>query len=101
MLDQMKLPEWVAPERQERNALQVYWENHSQGIVISSHFPSFPSQQRNTLLRIQYYFHWLPWWLSGKESACHAGDTGSIPESGRSPEEGMATHSSILAWEIQ
>ena len=58
MLDQMKLPEWVAPERQERNALQVYWENHSQGIVISSHFPSFPSQQRNTLLRIQYYFHW-------------------------------------------
>ena len=21
----------------------------------------------------------LPWWLSGKESNCHAGDTGSIP----------------------
>ena len=38
-----------------------------------------------------------PW---TEESACHAGDTGSIPESGRSPEEGMATHSSILAWEI-
>ena len=27
-------------------------------------------------------------------------DTGSIPGSGRSPEEGMATHSSILAWSI-
>ena len=27
----------------------------------------------------------LPWWLSGKESTCQAGDTGSIPESGRSP----------------
>ena len=30
----------------------------------------------------------LPWWLSSKESACNAGDVGSIPESGRSPEEG-------------
>ena len=27
-------------------------------------------------------------------------DAGSIPGSGRSPEEEMATHSSILAWEI-
>ena len=27
----------------------------------------------------------LPWWLSGKESACNAGDTGSITELGRSP----------------
>ena len=29
-----------------------------------------------------------------------SGDTGSNPGSGRSPEEGNATHSSILAWEI-
>ena len=28
------------------------------------------------------------------------GDLGSIPGSGRSPEEGMTTHSSILAWKI-
>ena len=28
------------------------------------------------------------------------GDTGSIPGSGRSLEKEMATHSSILAWEI-
>ena len=37
----------------------------------------------------------------GKESACNAGDPGSI--SGfhlSSLEEGMATHSSILAWRI-
>ena len=33
----------------------------------------------------------------GKESACHAGDPSSIPGLGRSPGEGMATHSSILA----
>ena len=30
----------------------------------------------------------LPWWLSGKESACNARDMSSIPESGRSPGEG-------------
>ena len=35
----------------------------------------------------------------GKESACNAGDLGSIPGSVRSPGE-MATHSSILAWKI-
>ena len=29
-----------------------------------------------------------------------AGDLGPIPRWGRSPEEGMATHSSILAWRI-
>ena len=28
------------------------------------------------------------------------GDAGSIPDSGSSLEEGMATHSSILAWRI-
>ena len=28
------------------------------------------------------------WWLNGKESDCNAGDTGSIPGSGRSPEKG-------------
>ena len=28
-----------------------------------------------------------------------AGDAGSIPRSGRSPGEEMATHCSILAWE--
>ena len=45
----------------------------------------------------------LPWWLSGKESACNAGDTedmGLIPGLGRSLEKKMATHSSILAWKI-
>ena len=33
----------------------------------------------------------------GKESACKAGDPGSIPGSGRSLEEEMTTHSTILA----
>ena len=36
----------------------------------------------------------------GKESACNAEDTGSIPKSDDLLEKGMATHSSILAWRI-
>ena len=28
---------------------------------------------------------WAPQWLSGKESACNAGDPGLIPGLGRSP----------------
>ena len=38
-----------------------------------------------------------------KNLASNAGDTrdvGSIPGSGRSPEESLATHSSILAWRV-
>ena len=35
-----------------------------------------------------------------KESACNAGDLGSIPGSGRYSEKRMVTHSSIHAWEI-
>ena len=38
---------------------------------------------------LEFYFllasFGLPWWLSGKESACNAGDVGSIPGSGKSP----------------
>ena len=42
-------------------------------------------------------------WLSSEESACSAGaagDAGLIPGQEDSLEEGMATHSSILAWRI-
>ena len=46
----------------------------------------------------------LMWGFPGssdnKESACNAGDLVLIPGSGRFPGEGMATHSSILAWRI-
>ena len=40
----------------------------------------------------------FPGGSAGRESACNVGDLGSIPGLGRSPEEGMVTHSSILAW---
>ena len=36
----------------------------------------------------------------GKESSHTVGDLGLVPGSGRSTGEGMATHSSILAWRI-
>ena len=42
----------------------------------------------------------FPGGSDGKESACNAGNLGLIPGSGRFLEEGMATHSSILAWRI-
>ena len=35
-----------------------------------------------------------------KESACNAGDMGSIPGQEDPLEKEMATHSNILAWEI-
>ena len=42
----------------------------------------------------------LPGGSDGKESACNAGDLGSVCELERSPGEVIATHSSILAWRI-
>ena len=45
----------------------------------------------------------LPWWFSGKESACNVGATRNMSWilGWQDPlEEGMATHSSILAWRI-
>ena len=42
----------------------------------------------------------FPGGSEGKESTCNTGDLGSIPGLGRSLEEGMATHSSILDWRI-
>ena len=44
----------------------------------------------------------LPWWLSGKESACQGRRCGIDQSLGweDSLEKKMATHSSILAWEM-
>ena len=42
----------------------------------------------------------LPAGLDSEAFACNAGDPGSIPGQGKSLEEEMATHSSILDWSI-
>ena len=47
-----------------------------------------------------YLFFGFPGVSDSKVSAYNARDPGLIPGSGRSPGEQMATHSSILAWEI-
>ena len=52
------------------------------------------------LLALQRGILGFPGGPEGKESTCNVGDPHSIPEWGRSPGEEMATHSSILAWEI-
>ena len=50
---------------------------------------------------INIYNIWAsPGGSDGKDSACNAGNPGSIPGLGRSLEKEMATHSSILAWKI-
>ena len=37
----------------------------------------------------------LPWWFSGKESTCNAGDVSSIPGAGRAPGGG---HGNLLQY---
>ena len=47
-----------------------------------------------------FMFVCIPRWLSGKESACQAGDSVGSRDPEDSLEEGMTTHSPILTWEI-
>ena len=54
----------------------------------------------NSHLSLLLLFFWLPWFLSGKESACNAGDVSLILGSGRSPREGNGEALSSLAWRI-
>jgi len=62
-------------------------------------------RSRNTFLtlviRLSSTFKWgFPGGTSDKESACNAGDVGSMPGWEDPLEEEMAPHSSILTWEI-
>ena len=81
---------------------------------IPSRYPKYPNQIKfstSTLVQLHFLNSELyiktceifldpGRWLSGKESACNAGDLGLIPGSGNSMEKEMATHSSILLWKI-
>jgi len=50
------------------------------------HSLGFTTEKKCTNLKIENYVSFgVPQWLSSKESACKAGDAGSIPGSGRSP----------------
>ena len=62
--------------------LQTFWQSNS-GSRFSYH------------LHLPSSFRGLPGWLSSKESACSAGDTGLIHGLGRSPGEG---HGNLLQY---
>ena len=51
--------------------------------TILLNLKSSPEIQKH--LQLAHPMPGLPWWLSGKEMTCNAGDTASIPGSGRSP----------------
>ena len=45
------------------------------------------TKSKQSCCKLECYFHWLPQWLGGEQSACSAGDGGDmvlIPGSGRS-----------------
>ena len=56
--------------------------------LVLSPFSALGDQLYYLRLTIRIQHLGLSWWFSRKESACDAGDMGSIPESGRSPGEG-------------
>ena len=51
-------------------------------LMATSPLPPFV---HSSITQIHVFFGGFPWWLSGKESACNAGEVGLIPGSGRSP----------------
>ena len=81
------------------NCLRIQYGN----LLKSSIHP----RNRNWFVRIHRYVYVYIWasqvaqWVKNLPvNAVDAGDSALIPGSGRSPEKGMATHSSILAWRI-
>ena len=55
-------------------------------------------QKMRLLTDIRHKARGFPGGSDGKESACNAGDPGSIPGLENPLEKEMATHPSILAW---
>ena len=77
---------WV---RAGRMRARGSWHRESQARLKSLRFLS------HILILVGF-----PGGSDGKESACNAGDVGSIPGLGRLLEKGMASHSNILVWRI-
>ena len=61
---------------------------------------SIPPGQTSHIFLSHFGLKGFPGGSDGKESAYNAGNPGLIPESGRSPAEGVATYSSIFTWKI-
>ena len=98
---QATILEWVAMLSSSRGSPQVRDWNQVFHIA-GGLFIRWATRDAYIYIYTCNYLHWLPQWLSSKESACKAGDSGdkiSIPGSGRSPEGGNV-HFSILARKI-
>ena len=68
--------------------------------LFSFLYQLFPFLFLRPWIRQGFKYISFPGGSGGKESACNAGDLGSILGPGRNLEKEMATHSSILACEI-
>ena len=64
------------------------------------HLKSFQFSQGNEMRNARVIDWGFPGSPGVKNLPVNAGDAGSIPGLGRSPGEGMVTHSGILAWEV-
>ena len=80
--------------------MRTYIENiiHINMYIYNAHFNLLQTIANKPQFEVVYNSPCgFPGGLVGKESACSAGDPGSIPGWGRFPEKEMAAHSSILA----
>ena len=90
----VRLQRSLSPDKEQdrRARFHSVHYNHSPVLLPQADTPTFPSY---------YKAVGLPWWLSGKESACQCRRLGFNPWVRKIPlEKEMATHSSILAWRI-
>ena len=91
-------PRWGVLHRQMRSGTQGGWGRIGWKILLLKLWQHL--EVGDIYLTVQER-KGLPRWPNGKNLPANAGDTrhsGSIPGLGRSPEESMATPSSILAW---
>ena len=102
-----KLKRWMANERQEKLLKVRGAEKDSGNFGVTRLVLVWSLDSRRQDCRhgdhcrdnfIEREGAGFPWWLSSKDSACKAGDLGSIPGSGRSPGggDGNPLHHSCL-----
>ena len=82
-----KLSEWLD------HSLILPYVGKVYDLKMSLKFTSENTHALTSKFKIFYLHEVLSKWLSGKKSACQAGDVGLIPGSGRSPKKEMANHS--------
>ena len=82
-------------------SFEPYPCNNRNKLTVVQSYPKFqmPSNLVGTIW-VRVRITGLPWQLSGKESTCQCRRYGFNPSQEDPLEKGMATNSSILAWEI-